>query len=336
MAQKTLITGGAGFIGLHVASELLDRGHDVTILDSLIDQVHLGQGHVNGSSRPAFPDGAELVRGDVRDENAVRRALRGATHVVHLAAEVGVGQSMYAVERYVSANDVGTAVLMQEIARGGIERVVVASSMSIYGEGLYRAADGTLRDGVVRASAPGSAWDPSGPDGRPLVPVPTPETKPPSLASVYALSKFVQERMTLMLAEAYGIEGCALRLFNVYGPGQALSNPYTGVLAIFAARLLNGRPPRCSRTGCSAAISSTSPMSPPPSPPPSRSRKRPATSSTSAVAATTPSSTSPACSPTPWAARTSRPRCSARRVPATSATASPTSRSPAKIGRAHV
>jgi dTDP-L-rhamnose 4-epimerase len=187
----------------------------------------------------------EVVVGDVRDETALLRALKGVTKVVHLAAEVGVGQSMYAVDRYVSVNDYGTAVLFQQLIENPVQRVVVASSMSIYGEGLYRDADGRVVEDVVRVprTRPDDPWDPLDAQGRPLLPVPTPEWKRPTLASVYALTKYVQERLTLTLAPAYGMEGVALRLWNVYGPGQALSNPYTGVLAIFSSRLHNGQPP---------------------------------------------------------------------------------------------
>ena len=240
MAETILITGGAGFIGRYVARACLARGHRVRILDSLIEQVHGDRTQAEGLD----PE-VEVIVGDVRDETAVLRALKGATKVVHLAAEVGVGQSMYAVDRYVSVNDYGTAVLFQQLIDNPVKRVVVASSMSVYGEGLYRDADGRLMEDVVRAprADDSSPWDPVDSQGRPLVPVPTPEWKRPALASVYALSKYVQERLTLTLAPAYGMEGVALRLWNVYGPGQALSNPYTGVLAIFASRIHNGQPP---------------------------------------------------------------------------------------------
>jgi nucleoside-diphosphate-sugar epimerase len=152
---------------------------------------------------------------------------------------------MYAVDRYVSVNDHGTAVLFQQLIECPVKRVVVASSMSIYGEGLYRTADGALVEDAVRRPRAGAdaPWDPVDDRGRPLVPVPTPEWKRPALASVYAITKHVQERLTLTLAPAYGMEGVALRLWNVYGPGQALSNPYTGVLAIFASRIHNGQAP---------------------------------------------------------------------------------------------
>lgn len=235
--SRILVTGGAGFIGCHLTRALLAQGHDVRILDSLIEQVHHGREPV------AMPREAEFQRGDVRDGEAVARALRGVDKVVHLAAEVGVGQSMYAIDRYVSVNDHGTAVLFQQLIEQPVQRVVVASSMSIYGEGLYRTQDGADVEDATRSGALSSTWDPVDRHGRPLSPVATPEWKRPTLASVYALTKYVQERMTLNVCEAYGMEGVALRLFNAYGPGQALSNPYTGVLAIFASRLLNGKPP---------------------------------------------------------------------------------------------
>ncbi len=174
----------------------------------------------------------------------MRDALQGVDSVIHLAAEVGVGQSMYSVDRYTSVNDLGTAVLFQELIDRPVRRVVVASSMSIYGEGLYRDRDGTLHEQVVRSGRnPDGSWDPLDANGRPLIPVATPETKVPTLRSVYAINKFVQERLTLTLTEQYGMEGVALRLWNVYGPGQALSNPYTGVLAIFASRIANDAAP---------------------------------------------------------------------------------------------
>jgi dTDP-L-rhamnose 4-epimerase len=240
LGERVLVTGGAGFIGRFVTRELLRRGNQVRVLDSLIEQVH---GDV---TRPDdLPAEAELIRGDVRDRDAVALALRGIDSIVHLAAEVGVGQSMYAVERYTDANEVGTAVLLEMLIERPVRRVVTASSMSIYGEGLYVDADGNLVEDAERQARPSAAtsWDPLDALGRPLHPVATPEWKRPSLASIYALGKYVQERQTLIMTGAYGMEGVCLRLFNVYGPGQALSNPYTGVLAIFASRLLNKQRP---------------------------------------------------------------------------------------------
>ncbi len=239
MGETVLVTGGAGFIGRYVVKALIERGCTVRVLDALIEQVHQGRGRPDD----LHPD-AELVVSDVRDETESRKALKGVDSVVHLAAEVGVGQSMYAVDRYVSVNDYGTAVLFQQLIDRPVRRVVTASSMSIYGEGLYRSADGTLYEEVVRGgrSADGG-WDPLDAQGLPLRPEPTPESKRPTLASVYALGKYVQERLTLTLSPAYGMECCALRLWNAYGPGQALSNPYTGVLAIFSSRIANGERP---------------------------------------------------------------------------------------------
>ena len=239
MGESILITGGAGFIGCHLAAALLQAGHRVRVLDSLIPQVH------GAAEQPALLSrDAEFIRGDVRDAGVLARALQGIDSLVHLAAEVGVGQSMYAVERYVSTNDLGTAVLFQQLIERPVRRVVVASSMSIYGEGLYRDAEGGLHDSVLRPPRrPGGSWDPLDTQGRPMQPVPTPETKRPTLASVYAITKFTQEQITMNLAPAYGMQAVALRLWNAYGPGQALSNPYTGVLAIFASRLLNRQPP---------------------------------------------------------------------------------------------
>lgn len=240
MPERIVVTGGAGFIGREVCRELRGRGHAVRVLDSLIEQVH------GDAGRPAdLPSDVELVRGDVRNGDVVARALRDADSVVHLAAEVGVGQSMYALERYTSVNEVGTAVLFEKLIERPVRRVVTASSMSIYGEGLYLDTDGRPVEDAERPArmSAGGGWDPLDAEGRPLTPVPTPEWKRPSLASIYALGKYVQERQTLIMTRAYGMDGVCLRLFNVYGPGQALSNPYTGVLAIFAARLLNGQRP---------------------------------------------------------------------------------------------
>jgi dTDP-L-rhamnose 4-epimerase len=240
LGERILVTGGAGFIGSAVTKELLDRGNEVRVLDSLIEQVH------GDRDRPELlPENVELIRGDIRNKDVVSRALKGVDSVVHLAAEVGVGQSMYAVERYTSVNETGSAVLFEALIDSPVRRVITASSMSVYGEGLYRDADDNLVENAERRprAANDDSWDPVDAHGRPLRPVATPEWKQPSLASIYALGKYVQERQTLIMTRAYGMEGACLRLFNVYGPGQALSNPYTGVLAIFASRLLNGLPP---------------------------------------------------------------------------------------------
>jgi dTDP-L-rhamnose 4-epimerase len=241
MAKRVLITGGAGFIGSHVADELLQSGYEIRALDNLSSQVH-GTDQV----RPAYlnPE-VEFIAGDVGDPDTVRKALIDVEAVYHLAAAVGVGQSMYEVARYTRINNLGTAVLLEALMRKPVRRLVVASSMSIYGEGLYVDPDGTQWTNVERTREQLEAreWEPRTNTGEALLPVPTPESKPPSLASIYALSKYDQERMCLLVGGAYGIPTVALRLFNVYGPRQSLANPYTGALAIFATRLMNNKPP---------------------------------------------------------------------------------------------
>lgn len=245
--KRVLITGGAGFVGSHLANELLSFGHTVRVLDNLCPQVHGAE-----RKRPAYlnPD-VELMVGDVRDPAAVQTALRGMDAVYHFAARVGVGQSMYDIAEYTSVNNVGTAVLLEAVIKSKLERLVVASSMSIYGEGLYRNADGRVYGSVERTieQLRNHNWEPRGDNGERLIPVGTPESKIPSCNSVYALSKFDQERMCLTVARAYNIPTVALRFFNIYGPYQALSNPYTGVLAIFASRLLNGKAPLVNEDG---------------------------------------------------------------------------------------
>ena len=235
---RILITGGQGFIGRHVTEELAGHGHDVLVFDAMIEQVH-------GSAPPEVPEGARLVQGDIRDGALLRSLLPGMDGVIHLAAEVGVGQSMYEIARYVGANDLGTAVLLEALIDHPVKRVVVASSMSVYGEGRYARPDGTLVAGVRRRPADIRAgrWEPVDEAGDALTALPTDEGKQPDLASIYALTKYVQERAVMIHADAYGSEAVALRLFNVFGAGQALSNPYTGVLANFASRLANGQRP---------------------------------------------------------------------------------------------
>ncbi|RWL50284.1 MAG: SDR family NAD(P)-dependent oxidoreductase [Mesorhizobium sp.] len=236
--KRVLVTGGCGFIGRHVAQELTNHGYQVRLLDALVDQVH-------GAEAINLPTGAELIKGDVRDRDAVAEAVSDMDAVIHLAAEVGVGQSMYEIARYVGTNDLGTAVLLEALIKHPVERIVVASSMSIYGEGLYRTADGERIDNARRkpTDIKDGLWDLRSASGETLSPVATDEEKRPDLASIYALTKYAQERAVLIFGQAYGIDAVALRLFNVFGAGQALSNPYTGVLANFASRLANGKRP---------------------------------------------------------------------------------------------
>lgn len=240
MSGQMLITGGAGFIGSHLADELLSLGYRVRVLDNLCSQVH--------GARKKVPDylnpGVEFVCGDVRNSADIRRALKDVDAVFHFAAAVGVGQSMYQIAEYTSVNNFGTAVLLQELLESPVETLIVASSMSIYGEGEYRDGSGAAACGSrTLEQLRGGDWEVRNGHGEPLVPIPTREEKHPQLSSIYALSKYDQEHMCLMAGQAYGFRAVALRFFNVYGPRQSLSNPYTGVLAIFASRILNGNRP---------------------------------------------------------------------------------------------
>jgi dTDP-L-rhamnose 4-epimerase len=239
--MKTLVTGGAGFIGSHMVRALVERGDEVVVLDSLEAQVH-------GDVAPQMPAGVELIVGNVGDRELATRALQGVERIVHLAAAVGVGQSMYEIARYTELNTMATARFLECVVaqRPLPTRLVVASSMSIYGEGEYlceehgRVAPGPRPEEQLLARG----WETACPScGRQLRPVGTSETKPLIPTSIYAINKRDHEEMSLVTGAAYGIPAVALRFFNVYGPGQALSNPYTGVAAIFASRLLNGRAP---------------------------------------------------------------------------------------------
>jgi len=240
--RRVLITGGAGFIGSHLADRLLAAGHHVRLLDNLSPQVH------GPDRRPPnyLNREAELHVGDVCDPDAVATALKDIDVVFHLAAAVGVGQSMYEIVDYTRANSVGTAVLMEHLIERPVERMIVASSMSIYGEGRYRDANGLPYRGTVERTPEqlrDGRWEPMDEDGALLTPMPTDESKTPRLSSIYALTKWDQERTCLITGRAYDISTIALRLFNVFGTRQALSNPYTGVIAIFLSRILNNRPP---------------------------------------------------------------------------------------------
>ena len=239
MREIILITGGAGFIGCHLAKQLLQEGYRVRVLDNLDEQVHGGNGW------PChLPARVERVHGDIRDFDHVREALQDVAAVFHLAAAVGVGQSMYQINHYTDVNNRGTAVLLECLVQKPVGKLVVASSMSVYGEGMYRDREGNLHTPAGRSNATlaKGQWE-LFEEGEVLQPVATPETKPILPSSIYALSKYDQERMCLMIGEAYKIPTTALRFFNIYGPYQSLSNPYTGVLAIFSSRYLNGRPP---------------------------------------------------------------------------------------------
>jgi len=241
-SKQILITGGAGFVGSHTADALIQRGHKVRIFDNLSEQVH-------PAGIPDYlPAEAEFIRGDVRDPAALARAVRGVDVVYHFAAAVGVGQSMYQIAEYTAVNNQGTANLLQAIldTRSHPGKLIVASSMSIYGEGRY------LCEHCGEVKPPPrpleqlkeKRWETLCPDcGTSLKPVPTNERKPLQSTSVYALSKKDQEEMMLLFGRTYEIPVVALRYFNIYGTRQSLSNPYTGVAAIFASRLMNGHAP---------------------------------------------------------------------------------------------
>jgi dTDP-L-rhamnose 4-epimerase len=233
---NVLITGGAGFIGTRLARALLLEGDSVTILDNFSQQIH-------GSNTQLSPDlqsSVRLIRGDVRDESIWASALPGHQVVVHLAAETGTGQSMYEVAKYEQVNLAGTSLLYDLLAkqpRHGVERIVVASSRAIYGEGAYACPAHGLVFPQPRSSADKKVgfFDPLCPVCvAPCVSVPTPETAPLQPSSFYGLTKQVQEQMTLLFGQVLGIPSVAMRYQNVYGPGQSLKNPYTGILAIFS------------------------------------------------------------------------------------------------------
>lgn len=240
--MRILVTGGAGFIGSHLVDALAAAGHMVRVLDNYDPQVH-------GGKRPDYLNPrAEYLEGDVRDRAALRQALRGVEVIFHEAATVGVGQSMYEIEKYVAANTLGTGILLDVLVndRVALKKLIVASSMSIYGEGQYRCP----RCGPV-APPPRPTeqlrtheWEMRCPTcQQTATPQPTAEEKPLIPTSVYAVSKRDQEELCLCVGRSYRIPTVALRYFNVYGPRQALSNPYTGVCAIFSARIKNRHRP---------------------------------------------------------------------------------------------
>lgn len=238
-----LVTGGAGFIGSHLVDKLIEKGHRVRILDSIVPQVH-------GDKLPAHLNkDAEFIRADVCDADAVRNALDGIEAVYHEAAEVGVGQSMYEIVRYVKANDLGTAVLLEEMIKrpGQFKKLVVASSMSIYGEGAYYCdnCDEKIYPQIrSNEQLQKHDWELRCDNcDAELKPVGTTEEKPLFPTSVYAVTKQDQEQYCISVGRAYKIPTVALRYFNVYGTRQALSNPYTGVCAIFSSRLMNDQSP---------------------------------------------------------------------------------------------
>lgn len=239
---NVLVTGGAGFVGSHIVDEYVDAGYDVTVVDNLTEQVH--------ETEPAYlNDGAEYVWGDVRDRDLMTDLLEAADILNHQASAVGVGQSMYEIEKYVDVNTLATARILDIIVNEDIdiEQMVVASSMSIYGEGEYYCpACETTRQPSLRDDEQLAAgeWEHVCPDcDTALDPRPTPESKPRDSTSIYAITKKDQEEMALSIGRAYDIPTVAFRYFNIFGSRQALDNPYTGVCAIFSSRIKNDNPP---------------------------------------------------------------------------------------------
>lgn len=247
MKGRVLVTGGAGFIGSHVVDSLLERGFEVTVLDALLPQVH-ADAERDADGWPVYLNpGCRRIQGDVLEPGVFENALEGVTHLCHLAASVGVGQSMTNIVDYTRNNVMAAAVMLETLSRKphGVRRMAVASSMSIYGEGLYRrASDSQIVTPALRShqQLADRRWELTL-DGEALVPVPTTEDKRLEPASIYAVNKRDHEEMFLSVGRALNIPTVALRLFNAYGSRQALSNPYTGVAAIFISRLLNDQPP---------------------------------------------------------------------------------------------
>ena len=239
--MKILVTGGAGFIGSHIVDELIKKGHYVRIFDNLEPQVH--------TQAPAYLNkDAEFIKSDIRDIHALEAAIKDMDIIFHEAAMVGIGQSMYQVKRYVDANTAGTANLLDLLVNKDhdVKKLIVASSMSIYGEGTYACQDCGIVYPMLRTDEQlkNHDWEMKCPDCNKYVkPVHTKESKPPQPTSIYAVTKKDQEEMSLAIGRSYGLPTVALRYFNVYGPRQALSNPYTGVCAIFSSRIKNNNSP---------------------------------------------------------------------------------------------
>lgn len=244
--MKILVTGGAGFIGRRTLGALVAGGDEVTIVDSFSPQIHGSETEQAALERELSAD-ATVIRGDVRDAALLRRIVPEHDAVLHLAAETGTGQSMYDIVRYSDVNVTGTAAMLEAATAPGskVGKIVVASSRSIYGEGAYHCADHGIVYPAERAADAMAAgrFDPACPVcGGPLDVAPTGEDAPVIPASVYAATKLAQENLVLAVARATGLSAYSLRYQNVFGAGQSLANPYTGILSIFSREMLFGRP----------------------------------------------------------------------------------------------
>lgn len=244
--DKVLITGGAGFIGSNVAKKLIEKGIKVRVLDNLSPQIHGDNPEITSPLYRSIRDDVEFIKGSVTNREDWLKALKGVDVVLHLAAETGTGQSMYEIEKYVNVNIGGTAILLDILTNNKTEvkRVVVAESRAIYGEGKYwsddleryvypdeRPAD-TMDSGDFEVKYPGCKT--------PLKLVATTEDSLIHPGSVYGITKQVQGQLVHLICRSIGIESVSFRYQNVYGPGQSLSNPYTGILSIFSTRIKNG------------------------------------------------------------------------------------------------
>lgn len=245
MSRSVLVTGGAGFIGKPLVSRLVQEGYQVKVLDNLSGQVHKDGGR---DTLKELRQQCDVIVGDVRSRKDILDAIDNVDYVVHLAAETGVGQSMYEITRYTSTNVGGTATLLEVLVnhRHQVSKLVVASSRAVYGEGKYLcqhcgtfAPSGRLEEQLLQGQ-----WDPLCPScGLLTQPLPTDEVITAHPQSVYAVTKQAQEELCLCVGRAIGIPTAIMRYFNVYGEGQALHNPYTGILSTFATRILLGVPP---------------------------------------------------------------------------------------------
>jgi len=240
--MKILVTGGAGFIGSHLVDALVKERHEVAVYDNLEPQVHEGK-------KPEYLNPkAEYIFADIRDSGALKNAVEGVEVIFHEAAAVGVGQSMYQIQKYVDVNTLGTAKLLDILVNEehDVKKLLIASSMGIYGEGKYECEDCGVAYPKLRPreQLKKREWEMKCPScGKNVKALPTDEEKPLRSTSIYAITKKDQEEMCLTIGKAYGIPTVALRYFNVYGERQALSNPYTGVCAIFSCRIRNNNPP---------------------------------------------------------------------------------------------
>jgi dTDP-L-rhamnose 4-epimerase len=244
--KQVLITGGAGFIGSNLALRLIEKGYAVTVLDCLSQQIHGNNPEKDSPLLQSVIGKVTLLQGRVEQKEQLQKAIAAADAIVHLAAETGTGQSMYAIEHYANVNMMGTAILLDLLTNGQhhVKRVVVASSRAIYGEGKYQSKKyGTVYPTARQAAhMQAGKFEPTWLDDEALTPLPTDESATPSPSSVYAITKLNQEQMVMTVCQAIGVEAVTLRYQNVYGPGQSLSNPYTGILSIFSKQILNGSP----------------------------------------------------------------------------------------------